>query len=312
MSSDSSHFITWTQFLALASGRKIFASLFLLAIFAGLYTVPLYTLVQSRSDKKIRSQIVASNNIINAFFMVISSLFLMALDQVQVSSYYIFLTYAVMNMAVSAYIYLLVPDFALRLITWGIVNIMYRLKITGEENISKTGAVILASNHVSFVDAVVIGGVIKRPVRFVMDHLFLKMPFMSWFFRQTKVIPIAPAKEGVEVMNKAFDNISHVLVKGDVLGIFPEGKISRDGNLSPFRPGIERAIKRNPTVVIPIALVGLWGSFFSFKDGKAMKKRPRRFWSRVELRIGKPIPAHEVTAVLVQARVQELLDQQNS
>ncbi len=307
VSSDSSHYITWTQFLALASGRKIFASLFLLAVFAGLYTVPLYTLVQSRSDKKMRSQIVASNNIINAFFMVVSSLFLMALDQAQVSSYYTFLIYGIMNLAVSAYIYLLVPDFALRFITWGIVNIMYRLKVTGEENIPRTGAVILASNHVSFVDGLIIAGAVKRPVRFVMDYLFMTLPFMGWFFRHAKIIPIAPTKDSAVMLGNAFDNISQVIAKGDVLGIFPEGKISRDGNLSRFRRGIERAIRRNPTVVVPVAIVGLWGSFFSFKDGPAMKKRPRRFWSRVELRIGKPIPASEVTAALVESRVRELL-----
>ncbi len=303
----SGELLTWTQFMALPEGRQIFVSLLLFAIFAGIYIVPLFALIQQRSDKAVRSQMIASNNIINSLFMVVSMGFIMLLTQLGATSYEMFLIYALMNFAVAVYIYYLVPEFALRFLSWVLVRVMYRLKVTGEENIPKDGAVILACNHVSFIDWLILAGVSKRPPRFVMDHTFLGLPLVGPLFRQAKVIPIATSKENPQLLELAFQVIDETLKSGDVLGIFPEGKITRDGNLNPFRPGIEKAISKTPATVVPMALVGFWGSFFSFKDGRALMKRPKRFWSRVELRIGKPIPAHMVKAEYVQIQVQKLL-----
>lgn len=307
VSSSADGLLTWTQFLALAEGRQIFFFLLLFSIFAGFYTVPLYALVQQRSSKEVRSQMVASNNILNSMFMVVSALFIMLMDHLGINTFQLFLIYGFMNLAVTFYIYYLVPEFTLRFLSWILVNIMYRLKVTGEEKIPKTGAVILACNHVSFIDWLIIAGACKRPTRFVMDHQFLKFPIIGIIGKQAKVVPIAPAKEDPKLLEQAFVEISNRLRNGDVLGIFPEGKISRTGNLNPFRPGIERAINKDPVPVVPLALVGLWGSFFSFEGGKAMMKWPRRFWSRLELRIGEPIPASQVTAARVEAEVRKLM-----
>lgn len=300
--------LSWTQLLAISEGRKIFFTLLLFAVFAGIYIVPLFALVQQRSKKENRSQMIASNNIINSLFMVVSMGFMMLMTALGANAHQLFLIYAIMNMAVALYIYYLVPEFALRFLSWVLVNILYRLKVSGEENIPKEGPVILACNHVSFIDWLVIAGVCKRPTRFVMDHAFLKLPLVGSLFEQAKVIPIAPSKEDPKLLEIAFLRISQVLKEGEVLGIFPEGKITRDGNLNPFRPGIEKAVTKDPAVVVPMALVGLWGSFFSFSGGAALKKRPTRFWSRVELRIGKPIPAEEVRASYVEKIVRELIE----
>lgn len=303
----SGELLNWTQFMALYEGRLIFVCLLTFSVFAGIYIVPLFALVQQRSEKEVRSQMIASNNIINSLFMVISMGFIMAMSSLGADSYQMFLVYALMNLAVAIYIYYLVPEFALRFMSWVLVRVMYRLRVTGEENIPKVGAVILACNHVSFIDWLILAGVSKRPPRFVMDYAFLKIPMVGPLFRQAKVIPIATRKESPEFLDKAFEQIDKTLAEGDVLGIFPEGKITRDGQLNPFRPGIEKAVAKTPATVVPMALVGFWGSFFSFKDGRALMKRPKRFWSRVELRIGKPIPAHMVKAEYVQAQVQKLL-----
>jgi 1-acyl-sn-glycerol-3-phosphate acyltransferase len=307
VSKTSVELLSWTQFLALPEGRQIFVCLLLFSVFAGIYIVPLFALVQQRSDKKVRSQMIASNNIINSLFMVVSMGFIMLLTSLGANSYHLFLIYALMNLAVAIYIYYLVPEFALRFMSWMLVRVMYRLRVSGEENIPKTGPVILACNHVSFIDWLIVAGVSKRPPRFVMDHTFLGLPLVGPLFRQAKVIPIATAKESPQLLERAFEQIDKTLREGDVLGIFPEGRITRDGNLSVFRPGIEKAVNKTPATVVPMALVGFWGSFFSFKDGRALMKRPKRFWSRVELRIGKPIPAHMVKAEFVQAQVEKLL-----
>lgn len=303
----SGELMNWTQFLALTEGRQIFVCLLLFSVFAGIYIVPLFALVQQRSEKSVRSQMIASNNIINSLFMVISMGFIMALSALGANSYHMFLIYALMNFAVAIYIYYLVPEFFLRFMSWVLVRVMYRLKVSGEENIPKEGAVILACNHVSFIDWLILAGVSKRPPRFVMDYNFLKLPGVGPLFRQAKVIPIATSKEDPTLLEKAFEQIHQTLRDGNVLGIFPEGKITRDGSLNPFRPGIEKAVAKTPATVVPMALVGFWGSFFSFKDGRALMKRPKRFWSRVELRIGKPIPTNMVKAEYVQFQVEKLL-----
>ncbi|NDC24635.1 MAG: hypothetical protein EBZ49_10995, partial [Proteobacteria bacterium] len=175
-------------------------------------------------------------------------------------------------------------------------NIVYRLKITGREHIPKEGAAVLVCNHVSFVDWMIVAAAIKRPVRFVMDHHFMKGFLIKRLMTRAKVIPIAPGWENPSVLEEAFKSIAMELAQGEIICIFPEGKITKDGTMNPFKPGIERIVRETPVPVIPMAILNMWGSFFSREGGKAVFKVPKRFRSRVGLVIEKPIAPESVTA----------------
>jgi hypothetical protein len=166
------------------------------------------------------------------------------------------------------------------------------------------GPAVIVCNHVSFVDALVIMAACKRPIRFVMDHHIFRWPVLNFVFRTSKAIPIASAKEDPAMMEKAFEEVGKALDAGDLVGIFPEGKITADGNINPFRPGISRILARNPVPVVPMALRGLWGSFFSRKDGPAMTRPFRRgVLSKIELVVGASVPAAAALPERLQAEV---------
>ena len=164
----------------------------------------------------------------------------------------------------------------------------------------------VACNHVSFVDALIIGVAAPRPIRFVMDHRIYRHPALRWFFRTMGAIPIAPRQEDPEVFAAAFQ-IERALRDGELLAIFPEGAITRTGEMAPFRRGVEHIVARTPVPVIPMALSGLWGSIFSRRGGPALRKLPRRFRARVELRCGVPLPPRLATAAELRLEVQRLL-----
>jgi len=213
---------------------------------------------------------------------------------------------AVVNAAVAVYIYTLIPEFLMRFLVWLLVHTVYRMRTRGMENLPEEGAAVVVSNHVSFVDALVIAAACRRPIRFVMDHNYFHLPVLNFFCRTVRAIPIASRKEDPKVVEQAFDAVAHALEEGSLVCIFPEGRLTSDGDLGPFRPGIERVVARTPVPVVPMALRGLWGSFFSRKDGRAMSRPFRRFWSRIECVCGEPVPAALVTAAVLQERIAAL------
>jgi 1-acyl-sn-glycerol-3-phosphate acyltransferase len=278
----------------------------LIGMFGGFYIVPLYALVQHRSSPEHRSRVIAGLNILNALFMVIAALMaMMVLGPVGLSIPDLFLMTAILNAIVAVYIFTLVPEFLMRFLVWMLIHTIYRVRVSGEENIPAEGPVIVASNHVSFADPLILGGMIRRPVNFVMYHKIYKIPVLNFIFRTGKAIPIASRDEDPEVLEMAYSRIHKVLAAEDVLGIFPEGKITDDGNIHPFRPGIEKIIAEQPVPVVPVALCNLWGSLFSRRD-PVLKRRPYKFWSTIELRIGQAIPPAEVTAARLQKEVEQL------
>lgn len=275
------------------------------AVFGGVFSVPLYTLLQQRSKPEERSRVIAGNNVLNAVFMVAASGLLVLLNSLDVQPHQVFVILAVMNACVAVYIYGLIPEFLLRFVIWMLSVVMYRLDVTGRKHIPSEGACLLTCNHVSYVDWLLIAAACPRPIRFVMYHGFLKLPLLGVFFRDAKVIPIAPAHEGPHVLEAAFERIAETLSAGEIVCIFPEGKLTSDGKLNVFRTGIERIAARTPVPIVPMALVGMWGSFFSRKDGKALKQPFRRVWSTVNIFIAEPLPA-TTSAVELGARIAEL------
>ena len=294
------------EFLGGAANWRVVADILLMGMFGGFYIVPLYALVQQRSAPSHRSRVIACNNIINALFMVLSAVLAIALLGLGLTIPQFLLLTALFNAAVAIYIFTLVPEFLMRFIVWILVNLVYRLKTRGLEHIPDEGPVVVVCNHVSFMDALVIIGSCRRPIRFVMDHQIFKIPVLSFVFRTAGAIPIAPAREDPEILERAYDQVARYLEGGEVVGIFPEGRLTEDGEIGPFRTGIERIVQRTPAPVVPMALRGLWGSFFSRRHGPAMRHFPRRFWSRIELMVGEPVPPEQATSARLRERVMEL------
>ncbi len=288
--------VDFAGFLKTASHWRVLADIMLLGLFGGFYIVPLYALVQTRSEKSHQSRVIAANNILNALFMVVSALVSMALFAAGLSIPQLFLATALFNAVVAIYIYTLVPEFLMRFIVWLLIHGIYRLKKEGLENIPEQGPALIACNHVSFVDALVLAAASPRPIRFIMDHRIFKIPILNFVFREGRAIPIAPAKEDPQMLERAYDEVAKALADGDLVGIFPEGGITFSGDIMPFRSGVTRIIERSPVPVVPMALRGLWHSFFSRKDGPAMTKFERfKPFRRIELAVGQAMPPEMAT-----------------
>ena len=293
--------VSWREFLR-DGGWRVVMDCALIGVSGGLFIVPLYALILSRSAESHRARIIACNNILNSGFMVGAALLAIVwLELLKFTIPQLFILAAVLNAIVAIYIYTLVPEFLMRFLSWVLVNVMYRIKVRGLENIPETGPALIVSNHVSFMDALIIGGSVRRPVRFVMDHNIFKIPVMGFIFRTSRAIPIAPAREDPQALQTAFDRIDAELADGEIVCIFPEGKLTRDGEMNEFKKGLERILERRPVPVVPMALRGLWGSFFSHRDGKsAMTQPPRRFWSRIELIATAPVHGDNTSATGLQ------------
>jgi len=297
---------TLSGFFSVASNWRIVFDLVMIGIFSGFYIVPLYALVQQRTQPSHRSRVIAGNNILNAFFMVVSAITAMILlGNAGFSIPQLFLFTALLNLVVALYIFTIVPEFLMRFIVWIFIRTIYRVKVVGYENIPEEGPVIVASNHVSFADPLLIGGVIKRPVNFVMHYKIFRIPVLNFIFRTGKAIPIASREENPDILQQAYEKMALVLDNHDVLGIFPEGAITSDGEIQTFKKGIEKIVSEKPVTVVPMALCHMWGSLFSRRDPLA-KRRPYKFRAHIELRIGKPIAPHELTAENLEGAVRAL------
>lgn len=284
-------------FLQTAANWRLMMDIALVSAFGGLFVVPLQALIQQRSDDKNRAQIIAANNVLNALFMVASAalgIVLLAVLELSIGDY--FLVLALMNLAVAAYVYAQVPEFVLRFCIWILSHTMYRVSHKGLENIPEEGPAVLVCNHVSYVDALLIAGTYQRPIRFVMDKTIAQMPGLKTFFKYAKTIPICSPKADADMYETAFQRIKAELEAGELVCIFPEGKLTKDGDVDEFKKGIERIISETPVPVVPMALQGLWGSFFSHKDGHALTTKPKRFWSKVSLTAGAAVTPDSVTA----------------
>jgi 1-acyl-sn-glycerol-3-phosphate acyltransferase len=242
--------------------------------------------------------------------MIISSLLAGALLSARFTVTEVFLAVGLANVVVASYIFLLVPEYLLRFVAFVVTHTVYRLRIKGEHHLPIEGAAVIACNHVSYVDAIVLMAASPRPIRFVMDHRIFATPVLGWLFKLGKAIPIAPQKDAPEVYERALAEAAKVLAEGDLLGIFPEGGITKDGTLQPFKGGLMKILERQPAPVIPVALNNLWGSYFSrIEGGQAMVKPFRRgLFSRVGLNVGPAMAAGEVTPDALRVRVAGLLE----
>ena len=282
--------------MALPGTLRILADLVLIGVFGGFFIVPLFALIQTRCDPQHVSRTIAGMNILNALFMVAAAGVAIVLLGQGFSIPEMFLVTALLNAAVAVYIFSLVPEFLVRFLAWLLIHSMYRVHTVDVERIPDEGPAVLVCNHVSYVDAIVIGATSPRPIRFVMDHRIFKMPFLGWIFRTAKAIPIAPAKEDPFLMERAYIDIAQALHEGDLVCIFPEGKLTATGEMNAFRGGVAKIVERSKVPVIPMALRGLWGSVFTRDPGKLFERSFSRGWrSKLALAVGVPVPPQEAT-----------------
>lgn len=295
------------SFLIRPDGLRILVDITLIGLAGGIYIVPLYAMVQARTEDKKRARFIACNNILNSLFVVFASLLgiaLLGLADLSIPTF--FLTIALLNGVVAVFVFTQVPEFTMRFLVWLLGIVLYRVDREGLEHIPSRGPAILACNHVSYVDALLLAGAVRRPIRFIIFKPIYDLPLLNFIFRTAKAIPICSRQEDEASYLKAFDEISAALDNGHLLCIFPEGRLTESGEISDFKAGIERILSRNPVPVVPMALQGLWGSLFS-RAGKGSMKKPRfRLWERIKICAGVPLQPEVVTAALLQQRVSNL------
>jgi 1-acyl-sn-glycerol-3-phosphate acyltransferase len=293
-------------FLHVPGAWRLLSDAGLIGVFGGIFIVPLYALMQQRSRPEVVSRVISAANILNALFMVAAALFAAAALQNGLTIPQLFIAVAVMNAAIAIYIYTLVPEFLLRFLSWILINVLYRLRVEGVEKIPDHGAALLICNHVSFVDPMVISAAVRRPVRFIMEAAIFRIPVLNAVFRGMKAIPVAPEKEDRATYERAFETVARELRDGQLVCIFPEGRLTTDGQIREFRAGMLRILKETPVPVVPMAVSNLWGSMFSRYSKALLNRLPRRYLARITLAVGNPVPPEAATLENLRAQVTAL------
>ncbi|MFC3550333.1 MFS transporter [Lysobacter cavernae] len=310
---------TVVAFLQQPGSWRIVIDLVGIGLFAGFFVVPLFALIQSRTPRNEVSRVIAGMNIQNAAFIVLAAVLGIVVQRfLGWSIPQVFLAVAIANVIVAIYIFTIVPEFLMRFLSWVLVRGLYRLRLHGiEKHVPDEGPALIVCNHVSYMDALILAASIPRPVRFVMYYKIFNIPVMSWIFRTAKAIPIAGAKEDPALMQRAFDEIDAALAQGEIVGLFPEGALTKDGAIAPFKSGVERILERTrdagrPVPVIPMALRNMWTSMWSRRSTSSKGSRlarmrvPRRFRAHVEVMADAPLDGATVDAAQLEAQVRSL------
>jgi 1-acyl-sn-glycerol-3-phosphate acyltransferase len=299
----ATHALTAMEFLSQLHGYRIAADMALIGLFGGFYIVPLYALVQQTAPKHVMSRVISTNNILNAVFMVVAAGMAALYLSYGMTIPQLLLLTGILNAVVALYIYSLVPEFLLRFVAWLLMRFLYRVKKAGIENIPDEGGALIVCNHVSFVDALALSAACRRPIRFVMESAIFKMPVVNIFARGMKAIPVASSKENRDVMERAFAIVAKELRDGNLVCIFPEGKLTADGNMNVFRPGMTRIITETPVPVVPMALSGLWTSMFSRAEKAIWRRLPRKLFSKITVSAGPPVAPELATPEVMREKV---------
>ena len=305
--STGTNITTIGQFIYAPGITRIIIDLLLIGVFGGFYIIPLNSFIQVRANKEFRARIIAANNILNAAFMVAASLLgILLIGVLKFTIPEFFLIIAIINTVLSIYIFSIIPEFVMRFLVWIIGHTFYNVNHINIDNIPGEGPAVLVANHVSYVDGLIIGGACRRPIRFVVHEPIYNLPILNFIFRTGRAIPIAGKNSGISTYRTAFEKIKKALAEGELVCIFPEGCLTPDGKIHEFKRGVEKILKDTPVPVIPTALRGLWGSFFSRKDNGAMRRLPRGFRSKIEFVVGEPIEPEPVTAEKLESMVKGL------
>jgi 1-acyl-sn-glycerol-3-phosphate acyltransferase len=298
-------FVGFTDFVAHQALWPLFAYLLMLGVSGGIFIVPLYALMQQRAKETERAQVIAGLNIYNSLFMVGSAVLgIVCLTILELSIPQLFLLLSVMNLLVAIYLCLQVPIFVVRFLVWMLTHTMYRVTHKNLHNLPQKSGALLVCNHVSYMDALLLSAVCPRLIRFVMEEDYANLPPLRRFLNRAGVIPISATNRRSII--RAFNEVEQALAEGHIVCIFPEGKLTSDGEMNDFLRGMDLILKRSPVPVIPVALKGLWGSYFSRYKGSACKGLPSRFWSKIEIEVGTPVDSSLASTESMHQKVSEL------
>jgi acyl-[acyl-carrier-protein]-phospholipid O-acyltransferase/long-chain-fatty-acid--[acyl-carrier-protein] ligase len=279
------------------------ALLAVMGITAGLYDIPLQAFLQDRSRPEARGSIMAAYNFLAfAGILVASAIYWLLTGPFGLSSRVVFLLGGIVTIPVTFAMVRLLPYQTTRMVARLVVRCLYRLRVEGQENVPPSGGVLLAANHVSWADAILIGLACPRHPRMIAYAKYFENPWLGWFGRMCRIIPIGTTRKS---MAESIRAARAALEEGDLVCIFPEGGITRTGKIEEFRPGFLSILKDTDVPVVPVCLKGLWGSIFSFEGGRFFWKWPRRWPYPVSVRFGRPIHRPE-SAQQVQQAVAEL------
>ena len=271
----------------------------------GFFIVPVSALIQHIPEEEHKGGVLGAANWLSFVGVGVASGAYYAMSHgLRLSPGAIFLWASIATLAATGYVLYLLPDALIRLLLWTATHTLYRLDIVGRERVPAKGGALLVPNHVSMADAAFLIASLDRPVRFLMFKGSYEHPLVKPFAKMLRVIPIA-SDQGPREMIHSLREATQALQNGELVCIFPEGQMTRIGQMLPFRRGMERVIKGVDVPIIPVHLDGVWGSVFSFAGGKFLWKFPRHLPYPVRVTFGEPLPA---TASSTQARqaVQDL------
>ncbi|KXS39761.1 MFS transporter [Modicisalibacter sp. 'Wilcox'] len=296
-----------SELLLMPAFWRMSLDLTLVGVGGGLYIVPLYTLVQVASSDGHRARMIAANNLLNALFMILAALFgIVLLTLLDLPLAVFFAALAGVALAICLGVMIINPRAVLRLAIFTLMHLVYRLRFRGRSRVPAEGPALVVCNHVSFMDALIIGGACPRPLRFLMDRPIYESPWLNWFFRLAGAIPVDSERRDPGGVRRAMAEVSRALRAGEVVMVFPEGRLTTDGEIHRFRRGVDMILARDAVPVVPAALAGLWGSWTSHRHGRAFSTRPRRFRARVALIFGEPVAPEAADRETLETRVRAL------
>jgi 1-acyl-sn-glycerol-3-phosphate acyltransferase len=292
----------FSDFVLYAPLWPLFGYLLLIGICGGLFIVPLYTLLQKQAQVSQRAQVFAALNIYNALFMVVSAVLgIVTLSILHLSIVELFSALSLINLLVALYLLWKKPIHTLRFSLSIAAKIFYRPTYKNIGHIPDQGGALMICNHVSYIDALLISAASPRLIRFVMEADYANFPIARYILRRAGVIPISANR--ASTIRQAFNEVENALTAGELVCIFPEGKLTDNGEMGPFLRGSSMILQRVPVPVIPIAIKGLWGSYFSRYRGRACKGLPSKLRPQIELEIGEAVAPSKAMAEVLHAKV---------
>jgi 1-acyl-sn-glycerol-3-phosphate acyltransferase len=291
-----------------------------LGIGAGMFDVPLEAYLQEQSPPEKLGTVLASTNMLVFTGMLGASIAYYGL-RVPVgtgeaaapllSARGIFGLFCLMSVVALAVAVWAAPRATLRFVVGGIVGTVWRFRVCQEENVPPTGPLVIAANHLSWLDGFLLPVAAPRPVRMVVYGPNIQGKFLNMLADQWRFILFDPKPKS---MARALKSIQGGLADGDCIGIFCEGGISRTGQILGFKRGLEWVLERVESPILPASIDGMWGSLLSYSEGRYFTKWPRGFRRTVTLTFGTPLPAgtstdlarlalQELTATVVRRRM---------
>ena len=300
---------TARDFIGSPLGLEKLPLILLIGFFGGAFALPLYTELQQSTRTGNRARIISINNLLNALFMLASSIIaLISLGLWQMSlSFYLGLV-ACLNIIFAFYLHSKLSVRTWRLLAQISSRLIYRLDTKQINKLPSEGSALLVCNHVAYTDPVIIMGACKRPIRFLMDKRIRETKGLLPIFRQTRTLGICSPLENRQAYEDTMAQAVQSLKNGELVFIFPEGQLTKDGDFGHFHRGLEKLVQGHPSPVIPMALQGLWGSFFSNENGFAFESgfRPRLSRRKVRLVVGDAVAPEQANAKRLKSEVEAL------